>query len=85
MEKYEKREITISKKVLIERVCDRCKEKISNLDSYYNVTTGHYDWGRDSIDSIERLHICSCKCLELEMKDYLGNSDDTCYINIEKV
>lgn len=37
--------------------CDVCNKEI-NSNRFYLVTTGHYDWGRDSMDSVKRFHIC---------------------------
>ena len=28
--------------------CDFCKKKIVNKEKYFEVTTGHRDWGNDS-------------------------------------
>lgn len=54
---------------------------------YYEVTTGHHDWGNDSIDSIKTHDIC-CDCINSFVSEYLKNSDDeygvhhSCYIDI---
>lgn len=61
--------------------CDKCKSKI--IDNYYDVTTGHYDWGNDSIDSIEHFEICE-KCIVEFTKKYLKDADGTEYIDIER-
>lgn len=62
--------------------CDKCKKKIT--DGYYEVTTGHNDWGNDSCDSIRDYDICP-NCIEEFTTDYLKNNEyDTRYINIER-
>lgn len=51
---------------------------------YYNVTTGHRDWGHDSCDSIEHYDICP-RCINKFVADYLGNENSglSAYIEIE--
>lgn len=68
--------------------CDVCKKEILKGSGYWNVTTGHNDWGRDSIDSIEHFDICSEICLMSKFSDYLdesgGDDYNTEYIKIER-
>lgn len=63
--------------------CDVCKNKITK--TYYAVTTGHHDWGNDSIDSIEHKEIC-INCISKFTIEYLKENvkRNTDYIEIEK-
>lgn len=79
--------------------CDRCKKLVLKQIggaflkeytgdifsvSYYSVTTGHHDWGNDSIDSIETKVICR-SCLTEEYADYVKRTSagsNTEYIEI---
>lgn len=59
--------------------------KTTERVSYYHVTTGHNDWGNDSIDSIDHMDICP-SCLVNEYSDYVDRASkgyNTEYINIE--
>lgn len=49
---------------------------------YFDVTTGHHDWGNDSCDSIEHKDIC-LDCIVDFVSDYLSNASGTEYIEIE--
>lgn len=70
-------------------ICDRCKSVIykhtptdkpygnnRTFVDWFNVTTGHYDWGNDSCDSIEYRNICP-DCFSAECADYFKKSHDT--------
>lgn len=53
--------------------------------SFYEVTTGHHDWGNDSCDSICYDDICP-DCIGKIYKEYIEHSEDgvnTEYIKIE--
>ena len=81
--------------------CDVCKKKIyekrlsepgfstyGNRVEWFDITTGHCDWGNDSVDSIKEWHACSPECVNSFMKDYYDHSYGKCgcnthYINIE--
>lgn len=61
--------------------CDICGKIIPVPDEYcydharsryYEVTTGHHDWGNDSIDSIETVDVCP-DCVNKYISDYLAN------------
>lgn len=72
--------------------CDICKKTINaksggwgnDPDRYYEVTTGHRDWGNDSCDSIETRDICP-DCIVKFVEEYLDecSNRDTAYLNIE--
>lgn len=84
---------------ITELCCDKCKKiikrkiscefknirKISNdRVEWYDVTTGHHDWGNDSIDSIQDSNICT-DCIDdilAEFKDK-ASGNTTRYIEIE--
>ena len=61
----------------------RRKEVPHKID-IYEVTTGHNDWGNDSVDSIDSFHSCS-DCLPDVINDYILRSkerNNTEYIDI---
>lgn len=84
MKKYEEKEIVKIDRVLTKVVCDTCKKEIEANKFYYQVTTGHNDWGNDSLESIENKDICSDECLTEEFKKYIELESDTKYIEINK-
>lgn len=52
---------------------------------FYEVTTGHHDWGNDSCDSIWHYDICP-DCIDEMYKEYIKRSEkggNTEYIEIE--
>ena len=53
--------------------------------SYYEVTTGHHDWGNDSCDSINHFHVCPSCLIKLYSSyvDRASGVDNTEYIKIE--
>ncbi len=88
---YEKKEITVCKRAPIEIKCDICKKVIVDKSMkpryYYTLTTGHYEWGNDSCDSIEHKDICSDACLQIAFNEYTNNlvkEYDTAYFNVER-
>ena len=54
--------------------CDICKKEIDTNKGYWEVITGHNDWGNDSIDSIESFDVCSENCLIDKFKKYIKES-----------
>lgn len=64
--------------------CDNCNKKITDGEKYYSLTTGHHDWGNDSIDSIEHPDVC-VECLKKFISDYFKEYEDsdTAYLDIE--
>ena len=67
--------------------CDICK-KIIPVDEYdksmyFDVTTGHNDWGNDSWESREHMDICP-DCITKFVTEYLQDAAGTSrYIEIE--
>lgn len=86
----------VRKTVGEELYCDGCSEllgrrKVLNFGyhqhkpiGYYHVTTGHHDWGNDSVDSISECDYCP-RCLYKAFNDYMSRSkgDNTEYMDIE--
>lgn len=84
MKYYGEPKITTIEKRKAEYIrCDVCSKKITEY--YYDVTTGHHDWGNDSIDSIEHNEIC-LDCIYNFTTDYLKGNNECMsdYIEIEK-
>ena len=80
----------ISRK-LVKVKCDVCGTEIAADGSwndsskrYYEVTTGHRDWGNDSIDSVKTEDVCPT-CLPNYIKKYFEESirSSTAYCDIE--
>ena len=79
--------------------CDVCKKVIFRRSfkpgdvrhipvSFWKITTGHNDWGNDSIDSVETFDICSSKCLNEKFSEYISGTDgarNSQYFNVEHV
>lgn len=69
-------------------ICDVCKKIIytqrlnpdgTRAGKYtttqlYRVSTGHNDWGNDSVDSVDNYTICSPECLKSLMDEYYRQS-----------
>lgn len=77
--------------------CDICGKIICDFDAtppkgsaesaeYFSLTTGHYDWGNDSPDSIEDNDICSEDCVKTALIRYFKKAQDshTAYFNLSK-
>ena len=71
--KMVERDVIVGKKI----ICDCCRKVIAKTEenksinvTYYEVTTGHNDWGNDSCDSIEKFYYCSEQCLHKAFMNY---------------
>ena len=69
--------------------CDMCNEIIpvkaklfDRPDHYFEVMTGHNDWGNDSVDSYETHDICP-KCVAKFIEDYLKDCRDTAFLRLD--
>ena len=68
--------------------CDICGTIIptsqlgKDAPKYYEVTTGHYDWGNDSCESRIERDICP-DCIVSFVSDYLKKATGSEYIDIE--
>ena len=79
------KEITVTEPRVIGKqiYCDECKKLIVDTTNaqprcrvqYWEVTTGHYDWGNDSCDSVEEHQYCSKECITEAFEQYL---EETC-------
>lgn len=72
-----------------ELTCDNCHKKIDITNTegtFYNVVSGHHDWGNDSSDSIEELDACCDECLTALVNKWLEKwkGYPTAYINISR-
>lgn len=87
-------EIVHTKHKLIGVKCDVCGQIIEPPskanqyewmnNKYYEVTTGHYDWGNDSGESVERHDICA-NCIGKFVTEYLDSKESrrSGYIEIQ--
>lgn len=79
-----------------EFVCDVCgkkgKYKIDGFGRectpYFDITTGHRDWGNDSCDSVTYTEACCTECLLKLFTNWLNDEffthSNTAYIHIDK-
>lgn len=88
LEKKEKQMVELDVVVLKTCICDVCKKTIytqrlnpdgTQAGKYittqlYRVSTGHCDWGNDSVDSVDSYTICSPECLKSLMDEYYRQS-----------
>lgn len=66
-------------------ICDRIvpPSKFKSKDSrYFEVMTGHHDWGNDSCESIQHLDICP-NCINDFMTKYVDEINGTEYFELE--
>lgn len=80
------KKVTVTRTVCTKIKCDICDKVIPWHEKFYHVTTGHTDWGNDSVDSIEDFDLCSDECLyEFLGKDWkaLKEARESAYIDIE--
>lgn len=88
-EHYEVMTHEVTEKVLVGKTlyCDICKKEIKKGREYWEVTTGHHDWGNDSFESIEDFDVCSDVCLMMKFGEYIDRSKDgynTEYIEVKR-
>lgn len=79
-------------------ICNICGKVICDFDDtpptnhfgdaveYFTLTTGHYDWGNDSIDSVEHKDICSEDCVKTALIRYFKETQgsNTAYFNLSR-
>lgn len=88
---YEERTHTVTERVCVKETthCDVCDGVIQDTkDAYWELTTGHNDWGNDSIDSIEHFDICSEACLREKFDEYVresGSGYNSMYFEVKRV
>lgn len=85
----EVKEVVTAKVRMLEGIkCDVCGKVIPakkykyDSNKYFEVTTGHHDWGNDSCESIEYRDICP-DCISGYVSDYLKDVDGSEYIEVE--
>ena len=84
------KEVVVRKECKVTGVkCDICGKIIPaeayytlEKSKYFEVTTGHHDWGNDSHESIEHKDICP-ECIDAFVSKYLKYADGTDYIEIK--
>lgn len=90
---YEIKTHTVTERVCVKETtyCDVCNGVIGNNEDYWELTTGHHDWGNDSEESIEHFDICSETCLREKFDEYVRNSmermggSNSMYFEVERV
>lgn len=75
MKEYKTTERIVKKERIVGIKCDICQKEITG--KYWQLTTHHHDWGNDSIDSYEHSDICSRKCINKALNDYINNCEDS--------
>lgn len=60
----------------------KCNAWQNEARQYFEITTGHHDWGNDSCDSIETVDVCP-ECAPKYIADYLESCSLTGYIEVE--
>lgn len=81
------KKIIVIRECVIGKKCDICGKEIpptnvphlygEPIHDYYKITTHHYDWGNDSIDSYEHFDACSPDCAYKLWEKYIRNSAGT--------
>jgi hypothetical protein len=72
---------TITQRVCVKSTvhCDVCDCAIDDNNGYWELTTGHHDWGNDSVESIKHFDLCSESCLRKKFDEYVKESgEDDC-------
>ena len=68
--------------------CDCCEKVIpvgrwrSDDNKYYEITTGHHDWGSESIESRKTVDICP-ECVDKYISEYLRDASTTGYLDLK--
>lgn len=78
-------------------VCDKCGKVIIDFVNgdnshnkkdacYFQLTTGHNDWGNDSPDSVDCKELCCETCVTNALADYFEDSkgSDTAYFELRR-
>ena len=82
----EERKHEVVNRINTKIICDVCKKTIAEIGGkgrhFYELTTGHHEWGNDSVDSIEQFEICSDECLRVKFEEYLKDRYDTSYFDV---
>lgn len=62
------KKVTVEQRTIDSVECDVCRKKIHG--KYWELLTGHNDWGNDSRDSMEYFDLCSEKCVHVKLQEY---------------
>lgn len=87
LSKETKEVITAKVRALEGMKCDVCgriilpKQGRQAENKYYEVATGHFDWGNDSFESRENYDICPI-CVNNFISDYLAKGKGSEYIEV---
>ena len=80
----ETKKTTIMRDFVIGKKCDVCGKEVPRVGGfgepvydYYKITTHHYDWGNDSVDSYVHFDACSPACAYKLWEEYIHNSAGT--------
>lgn len=76
MVKYEKKEWVMIEKTPVKVICDICGKEV-DPNNWFRINTHHFDWGNDSVDSIEFHDACSDKCVMEFTKGYVEDAYET--------
>jgi hypothetical protein len=74
-------------RTVIDVECDVCKKIIpagrwrDEETKYFEITTGHHDWGNDSIDSMQTRDVCP-ECAPIFIAEYLKKASTTGYLEL---
>lgn len=83
---YEEIEHTVTEECAVKAFCDVCETEIKEKVPYFDITTGHHDWGNDSHESREEYQVCSEECLQQLVDSYKSRTErriNTEYIDIK--
>ena len=86
MKTYKEVERIINDEVLESVTCDICNARIGKGVLYFDITTGHYEWGNDSCESIESFQACCSECLKRFIDNDFAKMLEgyhSAYINVE--
>lgn len=76
-------EVVVRKRSKIESIeCDVCKRLIKPTNRYFDVVTGHHDWGEESGESREYFDICP-NCIAVFVLKYTQECSETGYLEME--
>lgn len=67
----------VAKPVIYQTVCDHCGKAEGGEDpeGWHHFSTGHSDWGNDSIESFEQWDACSGSCYLALLKQVVEDYD----------
>ena len=81
--KEEMKMIEVHRDILDHLICDKCKKKIEHSVFYWDVVTGHHEWGNDSVDSIKERHIC-LYCITPFVTEFISQCKPTAHLEMSR-